>query len=125
MSAEAGLQRHVELLHEHSTHVVADPFFEHIHQKLTVLDGVDRTPCRQVAALRIQRPRPFRWQALVLVVRRHHSSADALDDRNELYPARVEFIAQKTVDGAAVLLVGSVNGAKDVEFDAMPAQGEA
>jgi hypothetical protein len=49
-------------------------------------------------------------------------STDALDDRNELYPARIEFIAQKTVDGAAMLLVGGVNRAKDVEFDAMLAQ---
>ena len=44
------------------------------------------------------------------------------DDRDELDPARAEFVAEEAVDAPSVLAVGGVHRAQDVELDAVLAQ---
>ena len=46
----------------------------------------------------------------------------ALDDRDELHPLRAQLVAEEAIDRAAVFLVGGVDRAQDVEFDAVLSQ---
>ena len=46
----------------------------------------------------------------------------SLDDRNELHPLGAQLVAEEAVDPPPVVLVGGVDRAQDIEFDAVPLQ---
>ena len=50
------------------------------------------------------------------------ASRGAFDDRNELNPLCLQFVAKEAIDRAAVFLVGGVDGAQNVEVDSVLAQ---
>ena len=77
----------------------------------------------QIAGLRVEQAlaaaRPL---APALVGDGERLLGGALDDRDELHPLRAQLVAEEAIDGAAVLLVGGVDRAQNVELDAVLAQ---
>src|SRR5271165_3708169 len=123
MAAEIGLERHVEQLDEHLCHVAPRPFLENVDQEPAVLLAADRTVGDEVAGLRIKQALLARARvAPALVGDGERLGRGPLDDRDELHPFRAELVAEKPIDPPPVLLVGGVDGAKDVELDAVLAQ---
>ncbi len=122
VAAEEGLERDVEQLHVDLAHVVAHPLLEDVDQEAAVLFGADRALGDQVAGLRVEQALLARLLAPALVGDLDRLLGGALDDRDELHPLRAQLVAEEAVHRAAVLLVGGVDGAQDVEVDLVLAQ---
>src|SRR5580692_5419617 len=117
MTAEVSLERHVEELNVNTANVVAHPLLKDIHEEAAVLFSPDRAFRYQVASLRVEQALASRLFAPAKIGDLDRRLGGAFDDRNELYPLRLQFISKETIDRAAVVLVCGVNSAQDVEVD--------
>src|SRR5216683_281349 len=122
MAAEISLEGHVEHLDKNLTHVVAHPLLKNIYEEAAVLFATDRALGHEVAGLRVQQALAAGLLAPAEVGDIDGFRTGALDDGNKLHPLCTHFIAEETIDGTAVLLVGGVDRAQDVEFDSVLAQ---
>ena len=113
VAAEEGFERHVEELHEHVAHVVAHPLFEDIDQEAAVLFSADRALGDQVAGLCVKRSLLAGRLSPALVGDGDRLLGGALDDGDELHPLGTELVAEETVDGAAVFLIGRVDRCRE------------
>ena len=117
MAAEIGLERHVEELHEHFADVAPHPFLENVDEKASVLLAPDRAVGHEIAGLGVEKALARAVIAPALVGDRERLGRRPLDDRDELHPFGAELVAEEAVDLSAMLLVGGVDGAQDVELD--------
>jgi hypothetical protein len=101
---------------------VAHPLFEDIDEEAAVLFASHRAFRDQIAGLRVEQTLAAGLLAPALVGDLDRLLGGALDDRNELHPLCAKLVAEESIDRAAMLFIGGVDRAKDVEFDAMPAQ---
>src|SRR6188768_1296520 len=115
MSSEVCLERDIEELHEDIGHVVAHPFLEDIHEKLTVLLTANGAFRYQVSGLRVEQAFASGLFAPTLIGKVNGFRSGALDDWNELHPLCAHFVAEEAVNRTAVFLVCSVDGAQDIE----------
>ena len=122
MAAEIGLECHVENLDINLADVMAYPFFEDVYQEASVLFAPNGAIRYQVAGLRIEQALAARLLAPAQIGDLDRFFGRALDDGDELHPLCTHLIAKKRIDGAAVFLVGGVDGADYVEFDSVVAQ---
>ena len=101
---------------------MAHPLLEDIDEEAAVLFGADRALGHQVAGLRVEQALLAGLLAPALVGDRDRLLGGALDDRDELHPLGAQLVAEEAIDGAAVVLVGGVDRAQDVEVDLVLAQ---
>src|SRR5579864_4208363 len=109
MTAEIGLEGHVEHLDKDLADIMAHPLLENVHQKLAVLFGTDGTVGYEVSVLGIKQALLAGLLTPALVCDIDGLSGGALDDRDELYPGSVHLVAEETIDRTAVFLVGGVD----------------
>src|SRR3954467_4026117 len=114
VASEIGLERHVEELDVDPAHVLANPFLEDINQKTPVLFGLDGALGYQAPRLCVEQSLSTRALAPAQIRDGKCLRRRALDDRNELHPLRMQFVAKETVHVAAVVSVRGVDGAEDV-----------
>src|SRR5271167_462460 len=122
MAAEIGLERHVEDLNVNAPHIMAHPLLEDIHQEAAILFPSDRALGYQVTVLRVEQALAVGLLAPALVGDVDRLLGGTLDDRDELHPLRAHLVAEKTIDRAAVFLVGGIDRTQYVEFDFVLAQ---
>src|SRR5713226_8570509 len=119
MAAEIGLERYVEHLDKNLAHVMAHPVLEDVHKEAAVLFAPNRALRYQIAGLRVKQALAARLLAPALVGDIDRFFTGAFDDRNKLHPPCAHLIAKEAIDGAAMFLVGGVDGAQDVEVDSV------
>ena len=108
-------ERDVEHLHEDGADVAAHPLLEHVDEEVAPLLRADRAGGDELALLLVERPVAPRRPRL----RPERGVGDALDDRDELDEPRPELVAEEAVDLGAAVGVAVVDGAEDVELDAV------
>src|SRR5579872_1253906 len=123
MAPEIGFEGHVEKLDIDSADVAPRPFLENVDQEAAILLAADRAIGNQIAGLGVEQALASAGPiAPALIGDFDRFRGGALNDRDELHPLGAEFVAKETIDRAAMRLVGGVNRAKNIEFDAMLAQ---
>ena len=119
MAAEIGLECHVKYLDVDLADVMANPLLENIHQELAILFAIDRALSDEVAVLRVEQALAVGLVTPALVGDVDGFGAGALDNRDELHPLRVHLVPKEPIDGAAMVFVGGVDRAKNVEVDSV------
>src|SRR6266542_3773315 len=122
MATEIGLERHIEHLDKDPAHVMTNPLLEDIHEEAAVLFATDRALGHEVAGLRVQQALAAGLLAPAEVGDIDGFRTGALDDGYKLHPPCAHFIAEETIDSAAMFLVCGVHRTQDVEFDSVIAQ---
>ncbi len=122
MTTEVGFERDVEHLDKDCAHIMAQPFFENVHQELAILLAVYGALGDEVAILGIEQALATGLVTPTLVGDIDGFGAGALDDGDELNPGCFHFIAKEAIDRAAMVFVGGVDGAQDVEVHFVLAQ---
>ena len=119
---EVALQGHVEQLHEHRSDVPTQPLLVDVDEELPVVRPADRALGDERPRLGVEQPLPARSCAPSPVRQRQRVRGGPFHDRDELHPPGLELVAEVPVDGRAVVLVGRVDGAQDVDVDVVAAQ---
>src|SRR5450755_2457561 len=114
MAAEISLERHVKHLDKNFAHVMAHPLLENIYEEAAVLLSSDGAIGDEISGLCVEQAFAAGLLTQTQVGDINRLRAGALDDGNELHPLGFHLIAEETIDGAAMFLVGSVDRAQDV-----------
>src|SRR5579872_4327302 len=122
MAPEIGLKRDVEHLHKNFADVMPHPLLEDIDEEAAILFASDGALGYEVSGLRVEQALAAGLLAPALVGDINRFFRGALHDRNKLHPLRMHLVAEKTIDGSAMLLIGGINCAQNVELDSVLTQ---
>src|SRR5450631_3207908 len=122
MAAEVGLEGYVKHLDEDRADIVAQPLLKNVYEELAVLFAADGAVGDEVAVLGIEQALAAGLVAPSLVGDIDGLGAGPLNDGDELYPCRLQLIAEEAIDRAAVMFVGGVDRAQDIEVDSVLAE---
>src|SRR5579872_19874 len=119
MASEIGLKRDIEHLHKNFADVMPHPLLEDIDEEAAILFASDGAFGYEISGLRVEQALAAELLAPALVRDIDRFFRGALHDGDKLHPLRVHLVAEETIDRSAVLLVGGINCAQDVELDSM------
>src|SRR5579872_9781 len=122
MAPEIGLKRDVEHLHKNFADVMPHPLLEDIDEEAAILFASDGALGYEISGLRVEQALAAGLLAPALVRDIDRFFRGALHDGDKLHPLRVHLVAEETIDRSAILLVGGINRAQNVELDSVLTQ---
>ena len=115
VATEICLERHIEELHVYLAYVMTHPLLEDVYEETAILFASDRALCDEVSRLGIEQALCAGPFTPTQIGNLDGFRCGALDDRDELHPLCAQFVAKEAIDRTAVIFVGGVDRAQDVE----------
>ena len=117
MSTKKSLQRHIKQLNKDFANIMAQPFFEDVNQKVSILLAAYGAIGNEIAGLRIKNALFAGLLAPALIRDIQRIVAGSFNDRNKLNPLGTQFITEKTINIPAVPFIGSINCTENIKID--------